>query len=337
MYFKDEDVRIPLSLNGVFSYFPTSKPSEEDLEQCENILLRTPNALWNPHCDAYARNENSMTDFEGNMIEKQYRRQIILSEIEEDPTFNADFSISKVEALAMDNHFEQRDMATATSVQQAIDPYELCALMVSRGIDGQFMATVGATYPTKKNYLFDDVTDTTYDTSDEESNDSASETNGSENDDLVDTGSENTTIDPEDEEQLDAFMASAAHGGKPKGISPETLSKVWRIDLETAKKTINVTSQNCNRTSNPAFTRNYSTNDRMLRYKRIHQYFFMDTFFATSKGGKSTRGHTCVQLFVTDKGFIHVIPMKRKSEVLQAVKQFSKEIGAPDAIICDSA
>ena len=63
----------------------------------------------------------------------------------------------------------------------------------------------------------------------------------------------------------------------------------------------------------------------------------MDTFFATSKGGKSSRGHTCVQLFVTDKGFIYVVPMKKKSEVLQAVKQFVKEIGAPDAIICDVA
>ena len=36
-----------------------------------------------------------------------------------------------------------------------------------------------------------------------------------------------------------------------------------------------------------------------------------------------------------DKGFIYVVPMQTKSEVLQAVKQFAKEIGAPDAIICD--
>ena len=61
----------------------------------------------------------------------------------------------------------------------------------------------------------------------------------------------------------------------------------------------------------------------------------MDTFFATRKSGKSSRGHTCCQLFVTDKGFVYVVPMRTKSEVLQAVKQFAKEIGAPDAIICD--
>lgn len=61
----------------------------------------------------------------------------------------------------------------------------------------------------------------------------------------------------------------------------------------------------------------------------------MDTFFASKKGGKSSRGHTCCQLFVTDKGFVYVVPMKQKGEVLQALKQFAKEIGAPDAIISD--
>ena len=29
--------------------------------------------------------------------------------------------------------------------------------------------------------------------------------------------------------------------------------------------------------------------------------------------------------------------MKRKSEVMQAVKQFAKKVGAPDAIVCDMA
>ena len=52
----------------------------------------------------------------------------------------------------------------------------------------------------------------------------------------------------------------------------------------------------------------------------------MDTFFATKKGGQSSRGHTCCQLIVTDKGFIYVVPMKRKSEVLLAIKQLPKKL-----------
>ena len=70
----------------------------------------------------------------------------------------------------MDNHFEQRDMVMPIAVNKAIDPLDLSAMIVSKGIDAQFMATVGATRPRMKPYLFDDVTVTATDTSDEESN-----------------------------------------------------------------------------------------------------------------------------------------------------------------------
>ena len=36
-----------------------------------------------------------------------------------------------------------------------------------------------------------------------------------------------------------------------------------------------------------------------------------------------------------DKGFLYIVPMQWKSEVLQAIKQFAKEIGAPTSIIAD--
>ena len=40
---------------------------------------------------------------------------------------------------------------------------------------------------------------------------------------------------------------------------------------------------------------------------------------------------------MTDKGFVYVVPMWSKREVLQAVKHFLKVFGIPDAIICDMA
>jgi hypothetical protein len=40
---------------------------------------------------------------------------------------------------------------------------------------------------------------------------------------------------------------------------------------------------------------------------------------------------------VTDKGFVYVVPLKIELEVLQAFKQFAKEIGAPKAYIFDAA
>ena len=87
----------------------------------------------------------------------------------------------------------------------------------------------------------------------------------------------------------------------------------------------------------PNLSRNFGMNDRLLRYKRISEYFFTDTFFATKKLGKSTRGNACCQLFVTDKGYIYVVPLAKEAEVLQAIKQFAKEIGSPKAFIMDAA
>ena len=75
----------------------------------------------------------------------------------------------------------------------------------------------------------------------------------------------------------------------------------------------------------------------MLQYHRIEDHFFMDTLFATKKGGKLSRGNKCCQLFVTDKRFLHMVPMKRKSKVFMTVKMFAKEIGAPNAIVCNMA
>ena len=120
-----------------------------------------------------------------------------------------------------------------------------------------------------------------------------------------------------------------------KGVGAHHLSKVWRISHEDAQWTLDVTSQHGNHPVNPQLSKNYGTNDRMLRYKRSKEYFYMDTFFSTKKGGKSSRGNLCCQLFVTDKGFLYVVPLKSKSKVMSAVKQSAKEIWAPDAIVCD--
>ena len=51
----------------------------------------------------------------------------------------------------------------------------------------------------------------------------------------------------------------------------------------------------------------------MLRYKRIKSVLFTDTMFAQPKE-KYSRGNTCCQVFVSDKGFVALYPMKSQSE-----------------------
>jgi hypothetical protein len=93
---------------------------------------------------------------------------------------------------------------------------------------------------------------------------------------------ENQSEEADMEDDIDCVMASIT-GSFPSGVSPEHLSKVWRISHEDAKRTLANTSQLSRRPTCPELSTNYGTKDRILRYKRIKDYFYMDTFFATKK------------------------------------------------------
>ena len=55
--FEDSDLRIPLQLSGVFSYFHTRKQTLSELHECPKLFL-TPDANdWNPHCQSFETNE----------------------------------------------------------------------------------------------------------------------------------------------------------------------------------------------------------------------------------------------------------------------------------------
>ena len=77
------------------------------------------------------------------------------------------------------------------------------------------------------------------------------------------------------EDDMNTFFSSGVHGGPEVGVDARHLSKVWRISYEDAKRTNNATTQYGMHMPNPVMNQNYTTNDRMLRYRRITQYFFM--------------------------------------------------------------
>ena len=81
--------------------------------------------------------------------------------------------------------------------------------------------------------------------------------------------------------------------GHCRGVMPDHLSKVWCIDIEAAKKTLEITTQLGKHKVDDLRIRIFSNNNRMLQYKRINKHFFIDTFFVTKKT-KSTLGNTCM-------------------------------------------
>ena len=278
-----------------------------------------------------------MLDWEGNMQpKKDCQHRIVLDDVEDNVTMVASLSITPLEQEAIDMHLIEDDEQsiicsgvcvsnTLGSISNTLVDLELSHYMCDKERDGRIATSIGLTSTLQSQYIFDSEPEP-----DEQSHDGSTCNADDECFDLL------SDLDGDGaNESLDEFFSHSTHASRPRGVTPEHLSKIWRISHKDAKRTIDTTTQTSVRTQDPTLLRNYGTNDRMLRYKRIKDYFFMDTFFATKKGGRSSRGHTCCQLFVTDKGFLYVIPMRRKSEVLQALKQFAKEIGAPTSIIAD--
>ena len=175
IYFKETDFWIPLALWGTFSYFPSCKPTVEEMQASDNIYLLTP-SQFNPHDDAYAANEDSMLDWEGNMVERGQRSQILLSEVVESPVMALEAKISSVEFIENDRVLETQDNLCETvepcfevgpnasnevaSVLVGISPiFDDCALynrMKTRAEIGRFQMSVGSTNTTRSVYLVED-------------------------------------------------------------------------------------------------------------------------------------------------------------------------------------
>ena len=52
---------------------------------------------------------------------------------------------------------------------------------------------------------------------------------------------------------------------------------------------------------------------------------------------KTTRGNTCAQIFVSDKGFVVIDPMRSRRDFIDALHLFCKENSIPPTIVMDPA
>jgi hypothetical protein len=83
-----------------------------------------------------------------------------------------------------------------------------------------------------------------------------------------------------------------------------------------------------------SLSRNIGTNNCAVRYCHIKSCFYTDTLFVTG-AAKSSRSNICAQLFVSNKGYVAIYPMKHQRDYFLDLKQFAKDNGAPGVLICD--
>jgi len=73
-------------------------------------------------------------------------------------------------------------------------------------------------------------------------------------------------------------ISSVSSSNRRYHTDVDTIMRVFRCSRDTVKRTLNVATQRCTRSSiNPSLSHRFHTNDRMLSYPRISCDMFMDT------------------------------------------------------------
>ena len=256
--FKGHDLCIPLKLHGVFSYFVTRKPEiglVEDMDKpsiyAKQIYTLTP-TKWNPHTDAYALNEDSIVDWEGN-IKKRDKSDVKIVFDEIDDGSQSPYGISMMEALHMDKVIQSRSQCnninTFKTSELSMILSVLCLFQLTSMIEARTNLEINAINIGATNYNNGDYLD----------NDGVEVPIIS---DMIQDAMDNLSNDDE----MDAFFSSSIHGGPEVGVDARHLAKVWRISHEDARRTIDATTQHGTHPPSPVMNQNYTTNDRMLRY-----------------------------------------------------------------------
>ena len=65
--FENNDLRIPLGLNGVFSFFHTRTPINEELIGCDKVFLTPDESQWNPYCTSFELTERSVLSYDSDI------------------------------------------------------------------------------------------------------------------------------------------------------------------------------------------------------------------------------------------------------------------------------
>ena len=84
LYFSEQDLRIPLQLQGIISYLPTRLPTQHEIDDPTLPILQFTPLFdeWDPHTSTYSAQEEAMTNFRGEVKEPVTKKFIISSLIQ---------------------------------------------------------------------------------------------------------------------------------------------------------------------------------------------------------------------------------------------------------------
>ena len=102
IYFKDAETILLLKINGIFSCILSSKPFNKLLNECSEVLLLTPYGPWDPNTDVYYRNEESMLDCKGDMVDQKECVRVLMLGIKDNRVMEVSAVISEEKSSLID-------------------------------------------------------------------------------------------------------------------------------------------------------------------------------------------------------------------------------------------
>ena len=137
-------------------------------------------------------------------------------------------------------------------------------------------------------------------------------------------------------EELERVSISAVQTKARKGtVSPETLAKRWNIGIETARKTIEKTTQLAVRDfTNVTGSRRLKPIHHQLKYRRLDVEMYCDILEGRSV---SLLGNRYAAVYCTPFHWIAVDPIKEKSDAHKTLDTLFRSVGVPRVIIPDDA
>jgi hypothetical protein len=116
-------------------------------------------------------------------------------------------------------------------------------------------------------------------------------------------------------------------------VNAEELSRKWGIGLETARKTLKMTTQYGIRHALHPLRRRYRTDHLALGYHRLRSPFYTDTLFSKVV---SIKGNKCAQVYCGNN-YVKVLPMVSKSHVGISLQDFVDDVGVMHELTVDGA
>ena len=134
-------------------------------------------------------------------------------------------------------------------------------------------------------------------------------------------------------DDVDERNASLLSAKRHSDITPEELSRKWGVGLQTAKDTLEVTTQRGVRTAVHPITRQVRVDHLNLHRPRLRGTWFVDTLKSKVK---SILGNVCANVFTQGK-FVKVCPMSGRAESGKSLIDFTDDVGIPEELVSDGA